>query len=172
LEGVGLLEEPVEREEVGVFVREGVFELVPDKDVVLEALRVPEALGVTEGEAPCDSDAGGEADTVPLGVLVPLEVGDTVPVPEGDCVADTLGLCVELGVMEGEAPLVNEEVGLELTVEDPERVEVGVGVGVGVEEEVGVGVDRADTEPVPESLGLEETDGVLDGEAPLVKLGV
>ena len=92
MEGVALLEEPVEREEVGVFVREGVFELVPDKDGVLEALRVLEALGVPEGEAPCDSGAVGEADTVPLAVPLPLGVGVTVPVPEKDCVADTLGL--------------------------------------------------------------------------------
>jgi hypothetical protein len=30
----------------------------------------------------------------------------------------------------------------------------------------------ADTDPVPEVLGLEDTDGVLDGDAPFVKLGV
>jgi hypothetical protein len=44
--------------------------------------------------------------------------------------------------------------------------------GVGVAEEVGVGVPNADTDPVPEVLGLEETEGVLLGEAPFDKLGV
>ena len=119
-----------------------------------------------------DNEAVGEADTVPLAVPLPLEVGDAVPVPEGDCVADTLGLRVVLGVMEEEAPFVNEEVGEELTVDEPVKVEEVVGVGVDVEDNVGVGVDSADTDPVPEVLGLEDTEGVFEGEAPLVKLGV
>jgi hypothetical protein len=45
---------------------------------------------------------------------------------EGECVADTLGLCVELGVWDGEAPLVSEEVGEEVSVELAERVVEGV----------------------------------------------
>ena len=135
----------------GAGVRKGVLELVvPDKEKVLGALGVAEELGVVEGDAPCDSEAVGEADTVPLGVPLPLEVGVSVLVPVGDSVADTLGLCVELGVMDGEAPFVNEGVGLKLAVEDSVTLEVGVGVGVGVEEDVGVGVDKVDTEPVPE----------------------
>ncbi len=165
-----------EREEVGVSVLEGVVEeLLPDRGVLLLLLvRVEEEvlLGVAEGEAPCESVAVGEVDTVPLGVAVPLEVGEAVPVPEGECVADTLGLCEELGVLEGEAPLVSEEVGETLTVDDPVSVEVVVGLGVGVTEEVGVGVGSADTDPVPEVLGLEDTEGVMEGDAPTVKLGV
>ncbi len=127
---------------------------------------------MTEGDAPLDREAVGEADTVPLAVPVPLEVGVAVPVLVGDCVADTLGLRVALGVMDEEAPFVSEEVGEKLTVGEPVKVEEVVGVGVDVAEEVGVGVDSADTEPVPEVLGLEDVDGVLDGEAPLVILRV
>lgn len=134
----------------------------PDKEAVLEEVRVLEALGVREGEAPLERDA----------VAVPVPVGVAELVLVGDCVADTLGLCVELGVMEEEAPIVNEEVGEKLTVEELVKVVVGVSVGVGVAVEVGVGVDSADTDPVPEVLGLEDTEGVFDGDAPFVKLGV
>jgi len=48
----------------------------------------------------------------------------------------------------------------------------GGGVGGGVAAVGGGGVPNADTEPVPEVLGLEDVDGVLEGDAPLVKLGV
>ena len=116
----------------------------PDKEAVLEEVRVLEALGVREGEAPLERDA----------VAVPVPVGVAELVLVGDCVADTLGLCVELGVMEEEAPIVNEEVGEKLTVEELVKVVVGVSVGVGVADEVGVGVDSADTDPVSEVLGL------------------
>ena len=165
-------EEPLDKEEAGVPRPEGVFEVVPGREAVLEELGVLEVLGVTEGEAPLDSEAVGEADAVPLAVPVPELVGVTVPVLVGDCVADTLGLWDELGVMEGDAPLVNEEVGEKLTVDEPYKVEEVVGVGVAVADEVGVGVDSADTDPVPEVLGLEDTEGVFEGDAPFVKLGV
>ena len=71
---------------------ERVLEQVTEFEGVAEAVREREVLGVTEGEAPLESDAVGEVDTVPLAVPLPLEVGVAVPVLVGDCVADTLGL--------------------------------------------------------------------------------
>ena len=143
-----------------------------ETQAVLEELGVLEALGVMEGDAPLDSEAVGEADAVPLAVPVPELVGVTVPVLVGDCVADTLGLWDELGVLEGDAPLVNEDVGEKLAVDEPDKVEEVVGVGVDDADDVGVGVENADTDPVPEVLGLEDTEGVLLGDAPSLKLGV
>lgn len=153
-------EELLSREGVGLAVPEGVLELVPDREPVLEALRVPEALGVTEGEAPLgESEGVGDTDTVPLAVPLPLEVGvrvpEPVPVLEGVCEGDTLGLRVELCVFEGEAPLVSEAVGeadtvvVALIVEEgvplPLPLPLGVGVGVGT---MALGVSDAVAEGV------------------------
>ena len=80
------------------------MEPVTKKDVRRVAVKVLVGEGVAEGDVPALNEAVGEADTVPLGVPLPVEVGVTVPVLEGESVADTLGLRVELGVVEGEAP--------------------------------------------------------------------
>ncbi len=53
---------------------DGVLEPEPDKEAVLEEVRVLEALGVREGEAPLERDA--VAVPVPVGVAVLVLVGD------------------------------------------------------------------------------------------------
>ena len=127
------------------------------------------AVGVLEGVTPTlRGEIELEIHTVPLEVKVPvgLGVGVQLLVPLVVVDGDTLAVRLEVGVIEGEAPLVREGVCDSLTVGVPERVGVGLAVGEGV------GEDDTAAAPDPDTLGLRVMEGVPLGEAPMVKLAV
>jgi hypothetical protein len=161
-----------------------------------------EILGVTEGEAPLESDDVGDAvivdelvgepeiDDVDVdsAVAVPLALGVElgVSVAEGDDEAVTLddgeGVAGALALLLGLAPDERDDVGDAERVEESDCVDDGdtddVGVGVIVEvgdvEEDGVGALEVEGRPLTEALtdGLGVSLGVRDGLAPIESGGV
>ena len=129
-------------------------------------------LGVTEGETVDVSVGLPVLDLVPVGL--PEGDADWDGVKEGvrDCegvpglVPKRVGVCVPLGELPPEAAPVGETVGVNVGEEDlvPEGVSVLVGVREG--DTVGEGVNVLLVEGDGVKVGLEDTAGVLETEAP------
>lgn len=112
--------------------RVSVPDAVPVGVAVFDSLAEPELLGVTDGEAPTESDAVGVAVRDPVDVVVGVRVGEDVAVgdgvgagvPDPELLADddgddvalgdavALGDDVPLGVRDGVAPIESDAVGV------------------------------------------------------------
>jgi hypothetical protein len=158
--------------ESGVRVAVGVGVALPVGGGVGGGVALPDSdvLPVWEAEAPQDSDAVGDCDWVELADWVVLGVRGPVPVPLP--VQVPVGVPVGVGggvplldrevlpVEEAEAPADSEAVGVAVTVELAESVEVGVSEAVPVPLGVGEGVAEAlvPGERVAEGLALPGGD--------------
>jgi hypothetical protein len=143
---------------------------------VSRAVRLPEAEPAVPEEVPAAALEEGEQDGV--APVLRLGVGDEVLVgeAEGEVLEVEQGVPgavgEQLGVADGLAPTVKLCVGLALTVEEALVVEEGVGCGVAVGVALGVAVGVPVCVSLEVVLPLSDTEAVLEGLAPAVRLAV